>query len=825
MHLSKILVASLAASATLGLANPAKSETITSPEAVVLTEISSPATVQATSAQQPTLEVNSQIALEPSQLTLEAAPQTLAAAPLESSVSLQNLRPQVAGLGSGGVENSPALEFSHSSLRIQSTATVSQPVPELAQQKLSETLTPIRAENILVALEQQGGEFANQSLSPLATENSRAEGQPQTPAILAQTSPTTPPNRTTTPPTTPTRPTTPPTNPATPPVTPPTTPPATPRPPETQVLVAEVVVSGAGELENRVYEVIRTQPGRTTNRSQLQEDVNAIAATGFFNDVEVIPADTPLGVRLTFAVKLNPVLRQVVIQSLPATPRGSVLPPEVVAQAFSSGYGTILNTRQLQTGISRINQWYRDNGYTLAQVVEPQIGNDGIVTLNVAEGVIEDIQIRFLNADNEPNNADGTPVTGRTRDFIITREVQLKAGDIFNRRIAEADLQRVFGLGIFDDVRANFAPGQDPRRVVLVLDVVERNTGSITAGGGFSSSSGLFGSVGYQQQNLGGNNQRIGAEVQVGQRELLFDLQFTDPWIAGDPYRTAYNVNVFRSRALSLIFDGGPRPVTFRDNEIPRILRYGAGVTFTRPLSDNVFARPELVASLGFQYQNVAVQDGNGRTRARQLGNPLSASGTGVDDLFSIQLGLAQDTRDNPLSPTRGSVMRLGVDQTIPLGSGNVLFNRLRANYSYYLPVRFTNFSDGPQTLAFNLQGGTVLGTLPPYEAFSIGGTNSVRGYNEGDVGSGRSYALASVEYRFPIINIIGGALFVDAASDLGSGRSVIGNPAGLRGKPGSGFGYGFGIRVQSPVGAIRIDYGVNDRGNNRIHFGIGERF
>ena len=768
MHLSKILVASLAASATLGLANPAKGETITNSDAVVSAVSTEISTQAEGSTKQPVLEVSSQIIPEPSQL--EVAPQTLA---IPNPVSLQNLPTPVAGLSSLGVENSPILEFSQSS----------------------------------------------------SSQSSLVEEQPQSPVILAQTfPPPTPPRPTPTPTTTPTTPPRP-TIPATPvtPVTPVT--PTPPRPPETQVLVAEVVVSGAGELENRVYEVIRTQPGRTTTRSQLQEDVNAIAATGFFNDVEVIPADTPLGVRLTFAVKLNPTLRQVVVQPLPTTPRGSVLPAALVNQTFSPQYGTILNTRQLQTGIARLNQWYRDNGYTLAQVLEPQIGNDGTVTLNVAEGVIEDIRIRFLNADNEPNNADGTPVTGRTRDFIITREVELKAGDVFNRRLAEADLQRIFGLGIFDDVRANFAPGQDPRRVILVLDVVEKNTGSITAGGGFSSSSGLFGSVGYQQQNLGGNNQRIGAEVQVGQRELLFDLQFTDPWIAGDPYRTSYNVNVFRSRALSLIFDGGPRPVTFSNSEIPRILRYGAGITFTRPLSDNVFARPEWVASLGFQYQNVAVQDGNGKIRARQRGNPLSASGTGVDDIFSLQFGIAQDTRDNPLSPSRGSLLRLGMDQTIPIGSGSVFFNRLRANYSYYIPVRFTNFTDGPQTLAFNLQGGTVLGTLPPYEAFSTGGTNSVRGYNEGDVGSGRSYALASIEYRFPIVSIIGGALFLDAATDLGTGSSVIGNPAGLRGKPGSGYGYGVGIRVQSPVGAIRIDYGINDRGNNRIHFGIGERF
>jgi outer membrane protein insertion porin family len=139
--------------------------------------------------------------------------------------------------------------------------------------------------------------------------------------------------------------------------------------------------------------------------------------------------------------------------------------------------------------------------------------------------------------------------------------------------------------------------------------------------------------------------------------------------------------------------------------------------------------------------------------------------------------------------------------------------------------VRFTNFTEGSQALAFNIQAGTVLGDLPPYEAFSLGGSNSVRGYDEGDVGAGRSFVQASAEYRFPIFAVVGGALFVDFASDLGTGDNVPGNPAGVREKPGNGFGYGLGIRVQSPLGPIRVDYGFNDEGDSRLHFGIGERF
>lgn len=613
----------------------------------------------------------------------------------------------------------------------------------------------------------------------------------------------------------------------------PATPPETEQPapanqPEARVLVGEVVVTGVeGELENEVYQAIRTRPGQTATRSQLQEDVNAIYATGFFSNARVEPQDTPLGVRVVFVVQPNPVLRQVVVVPVPADQGQRALPQKVIDDTFSPQYGRTLNIRELQEGIKKLNQWYKQNGYDLAQVVAaPQIAEDGTVRLEVAEGLIEDIQVRFLNKDGEATNDQGQAIRGRTRDFIITREIELNSGEVFNRTKAERDLRRVFRLGIFEDVRLSFKPGQDPRKVVVVVDVIEKNTGSVAAGAGISSASGLFGTISYQEQNLGGNNQKLGAELQVGQRELLFDVNFTDPWIAGDPYRTSYTVNGFRRRSISLIFDGGDTEVELPDGDRPRVLRLGGGVTFTRPLSQNVFEDPEWRASLGLQYQRVSIRNSDGDISPKdELGNDLSFSGEGKDDLLTVQFGVVRDRRNSAVIPTSGSLLRLGVEQSIPVGAGGILFNRLRGSYSYYLPVKYTNFSSGPQALAFNVQAGTVVGDLPPYEAFSLGGSNSVRGFEEGDVGSGRSFIQATAEYRFPIFSIVGGALFVDAATDLGTGSSVPGDPAGVRGKPGSGFGYGLGVRVQSPLGPIRIDYGFNNEGDSRLHFGIGERF
>ncbi|PSN20115.1 hypothetical protein C7271_03860 [filamentous cyanobacterium CCP5] len=590
---------------------------------------------------------------------------------------------------------------------------------------------------------------------------------------------------------------------------------------EPRVLVAEVAVEPVDgvldeDLRQRVYAAVDTVPGRTTTRTQLQRDINNVFATGFFSNVRAVPEDTPLGVRVTFLVQPNPVLRSVRVTG------NEVLPEEVVDEIFAPQYGEIINLIDFQDGIVELNEWYQDNGYVLAQVIAaPRVGEDGIVTLEVAEGVVEDIEVQFVNSEGRTEDDEGNPIRGRTRDFIITREFETEPGDVFNQAQIEQDLQEVFGLGIFEDVRLSLEPGtEDPRKVDVIVNVTEGNTGSVAAGLGFNFTGDIFGTVSYRQDNFGGNNQKFSAETQLSTRDLLFDISFTDPWIAGDPYMTSYTTNLFARRSINLNFDGGPNPIDLANGDRVRIRRIGGGVSFSRPLGGG------WTASIGTEVQNVSARNaGGGLEAVDDVGNPLTFNSTGIDDLWTVPVSAVWDRRNSNFNPTSGSILRLTSEQSIPIGRGSIFFNRLRASYSQYIPVSFLNFSDGPQAIAMNIQGGTVVGDLPPYEAFSLGGTNSVRGYDEGDVGSGRSYVQATVEYRFPLFSFIGGALFVDAATDLGSGFSVPGDPGPDRGKPGGGFGYGAGLRVQTPLGPIRIDYGINDQGDGRLHFGIGERF
>ena len=600
-----------------------------------------------------------------------------------------------------------------------------------------------------------------------------------------------------------------------------------------QVLVSEISIQNpkgqlSPELESKIRQVLTVKVGQPTTRAQLEQNLNAIRGLGDFSTVQILPEDTANGVKLSFVVTPYGVINQVQIRTLPAN-SSSVLKPDDINGIFQKQYGRTLNAVELQSAIKQLNQLYKKQGYDLAQVVDvEELGADGKLTLVIAEGLIEDVQVRFLTKDGSAIDANKKPIEGTTRPFIVTREAELKVGKVFNRTTAQRDLQRIFGLGLFEDVRVSFVPGTDPAKVVLQLNVIERKTASILAGGGISSTNGLFGSVSFNQQNLGGNAQKLGAEVQLGTRDLLFDLNFSDPWIATDSNRTSYNINAFQRRSLSLVFDGGKTPLFIPGtSDVPRVLRQGGGITFSRPLNGDPFSDSTWRASLGLQYQKVSIRDAAGSAIVPRDsgGNNLSFSGTGQDDLLMFQLGLTQDLRNNFVEPTQGSLLKLGLDQSVPIGAANIKMTRARASFTQYVPVKLINFTPGAQAFLFNVQGGTILGDLPPYEAFSLGGTTSVRGYEDGGLASGRSYAQATAEYRFPLISIVGLGVFADYGTDLGTGSDVPGTPGVSRGKPGSGLGYGAGLRINSPIGPIRIDYAINSLKEGRIQFGIGERF
>ncbi|MDP5338202.1 MAG: outer membrane protein assembly factor, partial [Nodularia sp. (in: cyanobacteria)] len=487
----------------------------------------------------------------------------------------------------------------------------------------------------------------------------------------------------------------------------------------------------------------------------------------------------------------------------------------VAQERFQSQIGKPISPAGLKQAVKQIDQWYADNGYKLANVLSIKPNRQGILTVNVAEGLVGDIKFRFINDDGKTVDSKGKPVTGRTKPDFLRQQLKLKPGQIFQEDTVRQDVQQLYRTGLFETVNVAFEG--DANKVDLIYQVKELGARAINVGGSFNADLGLLGTLSYQDQNVGGTNDNLAVSVGVSRNDLQFNTQLTSPYRATEPERLGYTVNAFRNREVSVILDD---KIKLANGDQAREGQVGTGISFQQPLDD-------WDTALGFNYTRTSIRDRQGNITATDVqGNPLTASGTGIDDLATVSFTASQDNRDNIVNPTQGSLLSLSTEQSVPVGQGHIALNRLKANYTQYVPVKLFNTNNTqPQVFAVNFQAGTVIGDLPPYESFNLGGSNSVRGYDTGEVGSGRTYVLASAEYRFPIVPVLGGVVFADFASDLGSGETVLGDPAGLRGKPGYGFGYGAGVRIDSPLGLIRADYGINDQGESKVHLGIGQRF
>ena len=568
------------------------------------------------------------------------------------------------------------------------------------------------------------------------------------------------------------------------------------------------IVGVSPELQKIIGSVIKTQPGGDTSQTQLQRDVAAISETGLFAAATVNSRDNEQGLSVVYQVK------PIVVRSVNLSD-AKALSPTVVQKVFQSQIGKPISPSGMKKAVEDINKWYSENNYNLARVTSIKPNRKGVLNINVAEGLIGNVKFRYINDDNKTVDKKGKPITGRTKDEFLEKQLKLKPGQIFQENRVRQDVQRLYATGLFE--RVNLELEGDANKVDVVYYIKEAGARSVNVGGNYSPDQGIVGTVNFNDRNIGGVNDNLNVNVQVSRRDLNFDTKFTSPYRANNPDRLGYSVNAFRKRQLSSTFNDDIR---LANGDKVREGKFGGSLNFQRPIDG-------WNTTLGFNYTRVSISDKKGNVTATDAqNNPLTKSGTGTDDLATVSLNAVKDRRDNPFNPTKGSVLKLSTEQSLPFGQGEISMNRVKADYTQFVPVQLFKSSKS-QVFALNVQAGTVIGDLPPYESFGLGGSNSVRGYGAGDVGNGRSYVLASAEYRFPIpiLNSLGGVLFADFATDLGSGDTVVGDPGGVRGKPGEGFGYGAGVRLNSPLGLIRADYGINNQGDTKVHFGIGHRF
>jgi len=652
---------------------------------------------------------------------------------------------------------------------------------------------------------------------------------------------------------------------------------------EPKVLIAEVAIEGLQDhpererLELAAYAAMAATPGSRVTRNELQTDLSAIYASGWFSDVRIQPVDGPLGVRLVVVVVANPVLQQVKLD-----PADLKLPEQVVKDTFAADYGKTLNLNTLQTRMQELQRWYADQGYSLARITGPsRVSPEGVVELLVRQGTVEGVEVQFLNKEGSATNDKGEPIRGKTKPWVVTREVSMRPGQVFNRRELEEDIKRIYGTGLFSDVKVTLKPvPAEPGKVVIVLGIVEQSSGSLSGGLGYSQSQGVFGQIQLQDSNLFGRAWDLGTNISYGQFGGLGDITFTDPWIKDNKYRTSFRARFFFSREIPQLFqsenttfsyqlrnfDGADFDVvtsrkvnpngteTIKTNfDTVAIQRIGANVQLVRPLNGgNPYKKAPWNLILSFGGQEVTPMDFSGgkysygvvgatKSPTRVPSNQvicLAFNCASENQLVSFRVGTTYSTLNDPRNPTKGNFLSLGTEQFISVGENSPTFNRIRGTFTHYIPVEWLKIFKGcrpkpgetkdcKQALAFQVSAGTLVGSdIPPYEAFCLGGGNSVRGYYDCDLGVGKSFAEATIEYRFPLFSIVSGEIFFDAGTTFGTQGDIPGNPGGLLGKSGEGYSPGVGIIVTTPVGPLRLEVATQDFSSDwRFNLGVGWKF
>ena len=672
--------------------------------------------------------------------------------------------------------------------------------------------------------------------------------------------------------------------------------------PEKEIfLISEVVIKGLENhpekerLQYAAYDAMTIRPGDKVSRDQVQKDLDSIYSSGWFSGVNIEPVESVLGIRLVIKVQPNPVLK-----SINLSPANSKISSNDITRIFNQDYGKTLNLNILQLRINQIKKWYTEQGFSLVRISGPnRISPKGVIDLSVQEGIVEGIQIVFLNDEGDTVNLNGKKVRGKTKKWVLEREISTKSGDVFNRRKLEEDIKRLYATSLFNDLKVTLKPVKDkPGNVWIILGVNEQRTGSLTGGIGYSGAQGVFGQGGLQETNFLGRSWKTNFNLSYGEYGGLINLSLTDPWIKGDKYRTSFRSSVFLSREVPVELRGelgghikgisdryrpsnsftreyaissttptgssystvdlakaAKSDVSWFDYEGDSIVleRKGFGFSFVRPMNGgDPFKKSPWNVFVGMNLQKVKPVDYAGNKRpygvaSKHLASDDSVSKDSVicvafncaeeNTLMSFKVGTSFNKLNDSRNPTSGDLITINSEQYVPLGENSPAFNRSRITYAHFIPVNFLKIHKGcrpkkgekldcSQTIGFQAKTGTIVGDLPPYEAFCVGGTSSVRGWSNCDLAVGRTFGEASIEYRYPIWRILSGSLFVDAGTDFGSQSDVPGKPGLLLTKPGAGFSMGTGFVVNTPVGPLRLEAASKDFGEDwRYNLGVGWKF
>lgn len=573
--------------------------------------------------------------------------------------------------------------------------------------------------------------------------------------------------------------------------------------------VVEVTVSGNSNINaDTIRNAVSLKPGDDYTEQAIEKDRAAIMAMGYFSAVTPHREDAPGGVKVNYEVTENPRIADVKIVGADPIPTAKVL------ELMKTKPGQVLNTTTLNQDIEAVQSYYGDQGY-IAYVTE-DIGVDpktGVLTVPILVNRVESVII-----------------TGnrKTKSWALLREMKTAPGKVFNVKVLKEDIIRIYNLDILEDVKPyQITPGAEIGMVRVTIPVVEKKTGLVSVGFGYSSRQRLVGQARLAETNFRGRAQGVNLLWQQGTSEAVGgsaseELGFYEPWI--DKKHTSLSVNGF-NKILYRFSSGLFNSATFANGETYNERHQGGDATLSRPLTDKtrifVGARFESVTTDPALLQQISsdlvkiVQDG---------------------DVTGGSVRLVHNTRDFDLDPGAGSYDGVSFEfgsvdahgfepvtlKHIPVKGG---FEKSSFDLRRYFSKGGAKLTpqDKRVTLAMRFRAGMGTGEIPFFEQFFVGGAESIRGYQE-DRFWGNRMLMMSVELRKPIAQSISGVVFADYGDAWAGGNQVNVNQLPQSQSFDGHLGVGVGMRVNTPIGHLRLDYGVGDEGG-RTHFSMGQAF
>jgi outer membrane protein insertion porin family len=511
-----------------------------------------------------------------------------------------------------------------------------------------------------------------------------------------------------------------------------------------------------------VMAVVFTRVGDALNEGKVKGELKAIYALGYFADVVPSFESFSGGTRLVFNVVENPKIKAIVIED------NTVYSTAEILAMLETKQGGLLNFKQMQDDIEKINARYKKDGYMLARVADVDTDKKtNTLHFKIVEGQIESISL------------DGNEAT---KDYVILRELKTKPGTVLNEETLKKDLRRVFNLGFFSEVTPNFEPGTTKETVVLALKIKETRSSTINFGGGYGEREGWFGFVDLSINNLMGTAQGILIRGQSGQQFSTYQFKYTNPWFL--PERFGDHTALTFRRWLTI---GRDILLTTQDG-----VYNGFDVSISKPLRENYNI-------------NWTVGSEN-----------VSPYGTSVFDAYrsdTFGVGLAYDTRDFWLNPKEGRYYTLDLKQGFKTTSVTTSFTKAGWDLNHFFPVVDN------QVLAVHAGAGIGVGDVPVGDLYWAGGPNTVRGYYPTEARTGKRKFIFNIEYRLNFSDLFQGVFFYDWGNAWNSGGPITSQFIS---------GWGPGVRINTPLGPIRLDYGVpggKQFGEGIMHFSIGQAF